>query len=100
MLQIKAREIKYLLLLDKSADATDTSQLHIIICGLDHNFKLKILKKIKQYRTSRVDILEKVDHCIKNLELNRVNLSCLTTVGAPNMMGDNNISFIGTLSTF
>ena len=97
-LQTKAQQFKYFsLALDESTDTTDTVQLLIIIRGIDNNFniteELASLESMHD-RTTEADIFEKVDHCIKNLGLDWINLSCITTDGAPNMRGEN-IGFIG-----
>lgn len=55
--------------------------------------ELASLKSMRD-RTTELNIFEKVDHCIKNLGLDCVNLTNITTGGTPNMRGKN-IGFIG-----
>jgi len=81
--------------LDKSIDIIDTTQLLIIIRGIDINFNItEELRSLQSmHDQTGADIFKKVDSCLRDVKLDWINLSCITTGGVSNTRREN-IGFI------
>jgi hypothetical protein len=83
----------YSIALDESTDAKDTAQLSVIIRGVTE--ELEVFEEFLQIchlrgKTTGIAISNAVIKCIKDWSLDTSKLVCITTDGAPAMVGEKN----------